>query len=147
MLYGNQSPTIRSVPPYSSSAGDEAIELAARAGLHLDPWQQTVLRDGLGEGRDGKWAAFEVAAILPRQNGKTAVFEARELAGLFLFGERLIIHTAHEYKTSHEAFRRISAMIRDTPDLAKRVKSIRVANGCVSWHGVTARAVASRVIV
>lgn len=128
-LYGVQTPTIRAVPAYSTSAGKEAIELAAQAGLHLDPWQQQLLEDGLGEQADGRWASFEVACVLPRQNGKTAVFEARELAGLFLFGENLIIHTAHEYKTSQEAFRRISGLITNTPDLAKRVKAIRVAAG------------------
>jgi hypothetical protein len=127
--YGNQEPTIRSVPPYGASAGREAVELAAHAGLRLDPWQQRVLEDGLSEGPDGRWNAFEVAMVLPRQNGKTSVFEARELAGLFLFGEQLIIHTAHEYKTSQEAFRRISDLVRNTPDLMRRVKSIRVANG------------------
>src|SRR3979490_2286742 len=107
--YGNQTPTIRSVPPYSSSAGREAVELAAHAGLVLDPWQKLVLEDGLGEGRNGQWAAFEVAMVLSRQNGKNAVFEARELAGLFLFNEQLIIHTAHEFKAAQEAFRRLAA--------------------------------------
>lgn len=128
-LYGVQTPTIRSVPAYGSSAGKEAVELAAHAGLRLDPWQQQVLEDGLGEQADGRWASFEVACVLSRQNGKSAIFEARELAGLFLFDERLIIHTAHEYKTSQEAFRRVSDLIRNTPDLMRRVKSIRVANG------------------
>lgn len=128
-MYGVQQPTIRSVPAYSSSAGREAIELAAHAGLYLDPWQQAVLEDGLGEQQNGKWASFEVACVVSRQNGKGSVFEARELAGLFLFGEKLIIHTAHEFKTSQEAFRRIADLIRNTPDLMKRVKSIRVANG------------------
>jgi phage terminase large subunit-like protein len=127
--YGVQEPTYRSVPAYGSSAGKEAVELAAHAGLHLDPWQQQVLEDGLGEQDDGRWASFEVACVVSRQNGKSAIFEARELAGLFLFDEKLIIHTAHEYKTSQEAFRRISDLIRNTPDLLRRVKSIRVANG------------------
>ena len=62
-----------------------------------------------GERADGKWAAFETALIVPRQNGKGSILEARELAGLFLFGEQLILHSAHEFKTAQEAFRRVLA--------------------------------------
>ena len=64
-------------------------------GLHLDPWQQLVLEGACGERADGKWSAFEVAVISPRQNGKNGILEAREIAGLCLFGEQLILHSAH----------------------------------------------------
>jgi hypothetical protein len=110
---------------FLSSSGQEAIELAEMAGLDLFPWQQHVLDVGLRERADGKWAAFEVAVNVPRQNGKGAVIEARELAGLFLLGERLIIHSAHEFKTSKVAFQRIEALIYGCPDLRKRVLRVR----------------------
>lgn len=122
-------PRIRTVPPYSTSAGQEAVELAASAGLVLDDWQRAVLIDSLGERADGKWAALEVGLIVPRQNGKGAVVEARELAGLFLFGEQLILHSAHEFKTASEAFRRIVGWIEGSDALRKRVKKITQANG------------------
>ena len=48
-LYGWQEPPIQIAPPSASSAGQEAIDLAAKAGLKLDPWQQHVLRVGMGE--------------------------------------------------------------------------------------------------
>ncbi|WP_206326328.1 MULTISPECIES: LAGLIDADG family homing endonuclease [unclassified Streptomyces] len=96
--YGWQTPPIQIAPPSVSSAGQEAIDLAARAGLHLDPWQQHVLRVGMGEKPDGSWSAFEVAVNVPRQNGKGALIEARELWGLFIGGEDLILHSAHEFK-------------------------------------------------
>lgn len=64
----------------------------------LDEWQRFALDCMLGERADGKWAAFETALIVPRQNGKGSVLEARELAGLFLFGEQLILHSAHEFQ-------------------------------------------------
>ncbi len=115
-------PRIRSVPPYGASAGDEAIELAASCGIVLDPWQQMALRDGLGERDDGKWAAFEVAVNGSRQNGKNEIALARQLAGLFLFDERLLIHSAHEFKTSTEHQRRFEEVVQDTPHLHKRVK-------------------------
>lgn len=123
-LVGRQDPVITSVPPYGSSAGGEAIDLAAQAGLILDPWQQLVLRDALGEGPGGKWAAFEVGLIVSRQNGKGSILEARELAGLFLFGERLILHSAHEFKTSQEAFLRIRQLIDGNRAFRRRVKRI-----------------------
>jgi hypothetical protein len=83
----------------------------------------------LGELPDGDWAAQEVAEIVPRQNGKGSVFEARELAGLILFNEKLIIHTAHEVKTAMEAFRRISDLFTNYDDLRRRVKKINNQNG------------------
>jgi phage terminase large subunit-like protein len=104
-----------------SSAGSEAVELAAQAGLILDPWEVAALTDALGERADGKWAAKQVGVIVPRQNGKGAILEARELAGLFLFGDRLIVHTAHEFKTATEAFRRIRELIEQTPEFDRRV--------------------------
>ncbi|GAA4663196.1 terminase [Streptomyces youssoufiensis] len=123
LLRGAQRPRLFTAPPtFLSSAGREAVELAALAGLDLMPWQQHILDVGLRERADGKWAAFECAVNLPRQNGKGGVIEARELAGLFLLGERLIIHSAHEFKTSRVAFQRIQSLILGCPDLRKRVK-------------------------
>jgi hypothetical protein len=126
---GVQEPRICWIPPYMSSAGGEAVELARMAGLHLDPWEEFTLCHALGERPDGKWAAFEVGVDVPRQNGKGAILEARELAGLFLLGERLIIHSAHQFDTSLEAFRRLLALIEDTPDFSRRVKRISRSHG------------------
>lgn len=139
VLSGRQEPRVRSVPDYVTSAGYEAIELAESAGLYLDPWQQQVLVDALGERADGRFAAFEVGLVVPRQNGKGAVLEARELAGLVLFGERHILHSAHLFKTSRDAFRRILGLFQNTPDLDRLVKrvsnthgdeGIELTNGC-----------------
>jgi hypothetical protein len=129
VLLGSPPPRLRSAPAFSSSAGQECVELAASAGLILDPAQQLVLHDALGERSDGKWAAFEVAVVQSRQNGKGGIIEARELGGLFLFGERLIMHTAHQFDTALEAFRRILFLIESTPDLDSRVKRVSKAHG------------------
>jgi len=112
-----------------TSAGLEAADLAASAGLVLDEWQADILHGALGERRDDRWAAFEVAVIMPRQNGKGVLLEARELAGLFLFGEELILHSAHEFKTAAEAFRRVLSLIQSTPDLDRRVAKVRTSHG------------------
>lgn len=123
--WGVQTPRVFTTPPtFLSSAGQAAVELAAMAGLHLLPWQQHVLDVGLREREDGTWSAFECVVNVPRQNGKGAIIEARELAGLFLLKEHLIIHSAHEFKTSRVAFQRIQSLILGCPDLRKRVKRI-----------------------
>lgn len=128
-LLGDQRPRIWSVPPSEpSETGDLAVRLAAQAGLELDEWQQFVLRHSLAE-RGDRWAAFEVGLIVSRQNGKGAVLEARELAGLFLLDEQLILHSAHEFKTAKEAFRRIARLIQNTPAFDRRVRRVHTAIG------------------
>lgn len=126
---GESRPRLCSVPPAVSSAGSEAVDLAGRAGLVLDPWQAWILDRALAERHDGKWAAWEIGLIIPRQNGKSAILEARELAGLVLFGETLIIHTAHEFRTSQEAFRRIRKLIEKTPELDRAVMKMPESHG------------------
>jgi hypothetical protein len=128
-LRGSQQPTVLVAPEGTSSAGREAVELARSAGLLLDPWQELALEASLTEQADGRWAALEVGLIVPRQNGKGAVLEARELAGLFLFGDELILHSSHEFKTSQEAFRRILALVQNTPELERLVMRVRTAHG------------------
>ncbi|WP_406000696.1 terminase [Streptomyces sp. NBC_00829] len=134
------------VPPTRlSSAGQEAIDLAKKAGLELDPWQQFILDQGMSEDSYGDWAAFEVAVNIPRQNGKGGVIEARELWGLFIGGEELILHSAHEFKTAKAAFKRIERLIRRTPDLHKRVKQYRKTvgeEGIELWSGQELRFIA-----
>lgn len=119
-VVGSQVPRLSRVPEYVSSRGREAVELAALAGLYLDPWQQLVLEGALGETAQEKWAAFHVALVVGRQNGKGSILEARELAGLFLFDEQLIIHSAHEQVTASEHFQRMLALIDGVPEFSSR---------------------------
>lgn len=128
-LRGVQEPRLSSFPAVSSSAGEDAIRIAAKAGLILDEWQQLVLTRSLGERPDGRWVTPDVAVVCSRQNGKNAILEARLLAGLFLFDEELIIHTAHEMKAAAVTFRRIVQLIRSTPSLLKRVRNIAYSKG------------------
>ncbi len=122
-------PRVQHVPSFSSSAGDEAIDLAASAGLFMDPWQSHVLRCSLGERTDGRWAAFEVGLVVARQQGKGSVLEARELFGLVLAGEKQIVHTAHELKTSMKHFKRLIRLFEGSDDLSRRVKKVINSNG------------------
>lgn len=123
---GAQRPRVYSCPAYQSSLGEAAIALCEMVGLYLDPWQQLALTDMLGLRADGLWAAFEAALIISRQNGKGDVIAGRELAGLFLIeDDRLIIHSAHQFDTSLEAFDRLVDYILRTPELRRRVRGYR----------------------
>ena len=132
---GVQTPQIVHLPPnvVSHEAAQEAIELAeaygVAGGFPLDESQQFTLRAALGERADGSWAASTVADFEPRQNGKNDTINARELAGLILFGERLIIHTAHEFSTANESFLRLVTVFENHDDLRSKVNKVRYANG------------------
>ena len=130
-LLGSQRPRLWSGPSSSLSEAGRVSALAAEADLRLDEWQSWVLDEGLGRMDDGMWAAFEVALIVSRQNGKGSILEALELAALFLddFGANLILHSAHEFKTAAEAFLRIRSLVSDNPVFERRVERIRTGAG------------------
>lgn len=133
---GSQTPVVLHQPPdvHSLAAAEEAIELADAYGIcdgfPLAESQKITLRNGLGERADGSWAAATIADFGPRQGtGKNDKIAARELAGLILFGERLIIHTAHEFPTANESFLRLVAIFENYDDLRRKVSHIRYGNG------------------
>jgi hypothetical protein len=111
-LRGATHPRIQVAPPAAYTLGPEAAELSARAGLPLFPYQRNGLDIMLSVRDDGQWACFEYCEMCSRQNGKTAgIFAPRALFGLLLLGERLIMWSAHEYKTAMESFRLFRRMI------------------------------------
>lgn len=110
-------------------ASAELLQWAPSCGYDLDLWQRWWLTEACGIRPDGRWAAFEVGNICSRQNGKNQLLEVRELGGLFLFGERMIIHTAHEFKAAAEHFRRVRDTISAYDELAKRVKRVMTSHG------------------
>ena len=136
---GAQEPVILHLPPdvHSLAAAEEAIELADAYGIcdgnPLAESQKITLRAACGERADGSWAASRVGDFGPRQGtGKNDKIAARELAGLILFGEPLIIHTAHEFPTANESFLRLVAVFENWDDLRKRVARILYGNGTQS---------------
>jgi hypothetical protein len=114
---------------FRSPAGQEAVELAADSHLVLDPWQELGLHHSLAEDREGRWTSFEVVQNVTRQNGKGGFLEARQMAGVMLFGDKLVIHTAHEFKTAQESFRRLDQMIEGSYALSRRVKRVVRSHG------------------
>ena len=92
----------------------------AMVGKESLPWQREVLRGAMGIRADGKWAAYEVALWLARQNGKGYVTEAQELFGAYMLREKKIVHSAHLFDTSREAFNRLCEIIENSDWLRKR---------------------------
>lgn len=102
--------------------GMDCLRWAKGVGYDLFDWQKWVLLNAFGTEQDGLFSAMQVALIISRQNGKGTVLEVRELYGLFVMREKLIIHTAHELKTSKEHFVRICNTIEENPSLKSKLK-------------------------
>lgn len=145
-MLGVQKPSRRAGPkPLDISAFDDALILLQACQLDLDPWQRTVLRQMLGMDRVGKYISSQMGFSVPRQNGKSALIEARVLAGLFVMGEELILVAAHELSTTDELFLRIKGLIEAQPSLESQVRLFRSGNGKHAielWNGQRVRFIA-----
>lgn len=128
-LLGHQDPRYLLVPPAFSNAAAEMIDLYESLGPTLDPWQKTSLHAGAGEDRFGAWVAFLIAVLVQRQNGKGGITEARQLGGLFLFGDRKLIHSAHRVDTAMGAYQRLKNLIDGSDDLTRRIKRMIDSSG------------------
>jgi hypothetical protein len=126
-IVGCRQPRICNVPAWVTTAGPDAVELAALAGLPLDDWQQDVLEGALGLRDDYTWAAPEIGLIVGRQNGKTTIAEVASLEGLYLRRAKLV-YTAHLMITSRKMRERIQFLIESYDDFAKEIKQIRTSN-------------------
>lgn len=129
MRVGAQRPRLSLLPDgIVSSAADEAIALAETCGMKLDDWQRWCLHYMLGERADGSWAAGQSVLLVPRQAGKSALFEVMILAGLYLFGERRVIYSAHLTKSASDIMSRVVSLVKANPDL-ESVTQFYFANG------------------
>ena len=129
--YGKQEPRIALEPACEYTDGDDAAQLVSAYGYTLDPWQTRIIGAWLGRNAQDKFTATSCGLAVPRQNGKNALLEVRELYGIVCMGEH-ILHTAHEVKTARKAFNRLSSFFeneRKYPELAAMVASIRRTNG------------------
>jgi hypothetical protein len=94
--------------------GPVAVAITARAGQQLDDWQADAMDVMLGIRADGKWACRDYCEWVSRQNGKGSIGEARVLVGFIgPLREKLILWSAHEYKTAMEAHRRIGWLLKN----------------------------------
>ncbi|MBQ9621240.1 MAG: hypothetical protein IJR41_04820 [Atopobiaceae bacterium] len=130
MREGRQTPRLVIAPECSVSYGRDAGELSAAYGIVPDEWQQDVLDVWLAEDSRGQYAALSSGLSVPRQNGKNAVLEMREVYGTAVLGES-ILHTAHRVDTARKAFLRLASFFENPahPEMCGLVKSIRRTNG------------------
>lgn len=129
-MLGVQKPSQKAGPaPLDNAVFEDALVLLSACKMDLDPWQRTVLRQMLGLDRMGKYISSRVGFSVPRQNGKSALIEARVLAGLFVMNEKLILVAAHELSTTDELFLRIKGLIESQPSLEDQVEIFRSGNG------------------
>ena len=133
IILGAAPPRIRHVPAQrTGKIAGKVVGLARNVGLGLDPWQADVIYDAMStDPVSGLWITPRVAVSVPRQNGKGAIIEAIEIA--FLLGvfpdAKLLIHSAHEFKTAQNGFQRLLSYFDTVPELAKARDEGRVKIG------------------
>lgn len=120
-------------------------------GQILDPWQCLLVNITLAT-LDGQLAASSVGALVARQNGKGGWLEAIAIWSLFeahltgkVYGsnqkrpgvKNFTLWTAHELKTSDEAYLRVKALIQANDELAAEV--LRWDGGLTGQHVIELR--------
>lgn len=151
VVVGSEKPKHRSDPEGAVdwTTSDEVVEFLGRVRWPdgpngepptLDEWQLDIVRSAFARRADGRWAAFEVALVVPRQNGKTRLLSAIDLAAMLVAKERLIVHSAHEVKTVEESFLELQQILGHEENwwLEKRIsKIVRAAGREAIWttHG------------
>jgi phage terminase large subunit-like protein len=111
-----------SAPGADGELSERVVAFAREHGANLDPEQELVLRVSVRINDEDRWQCGRLGVNLPRQNGKGEIAMWRELFGIYELGEKLVIHTAHEFKTSEKHFERLENTIRNSPALLARVK-------------------------
>lgn len=128
-LIGDQLPRIRNIPEATHTLGTEMVELARDSGLHLMPWEDFALTSACLVGPERKWTAQDVGIVAPRRNGKTGIVLARELGGVFICGDKRIVHSAHREDTALEAMGDFIELLENNRHLERQIMKIVSQNG------------------
>ena len=107
---GNQDPSYTNVT-YTSTLGQEAVDLYAMTTQSLMEWQQKQVKGIMAVNDDGLWTYMKYCICVSRRNGKGEILAAREFDGIVNLGEK-ICHTAHRSTTSHDAFNRLYTLLK-----------------------------------
>jgi hypothetical protein len=126
---GLVEPTYLWVPEHVDTYGPQVADICKQAGFPPDPEQQLGLDAIFAVDANDNAAALEVGVVVGRQNLKTGLFKQATLGWLFLMDQRLVVWSAHEFRTSQEAFRDMEELIAGTPDFSRRVKAVHRGNG------------------
>jgi phage terminase large subunit-like protein len=97
--------------------------------MPLLPWQSHVAHRAHAVGDDGRWQSRVVAVVVARQSGKTHLLRLRILAGLLLWGERLIVATAQSREVALETFRGVLEIAESHPEVSRLIKRVARTNG------------------
>lgn len=127
-------PTWNSHPAYAQTFGPAVADVCTAAGFIPDPEQQLALDLIFAVDSRGKSAAFEIDVIAARQQLKTGLILMAEIGWLYVTGERLIVHSAHELGTTEEAFVAMKALITDNSFLSRRLEA-GPSNGIYEGNG------------
>lgn len=106
--YGNDSPTVSVVLPYTETKGQEAIALYNETEKSMLPWQEALTFDIMAMSDEGVWVHQKFGFAIPRRNGKSEMVLARCIYGL-KNGEK-ILYTAHRTSTTHSIWERLEQL-------------------------------------
>lgn len=123
---------------------DEVLDLMPEIGYDVGEPERLAVRAMLPQRRNGRWAGLRSCIIAARQNIKTASMIACAIHDTFI-QDLDVVWTAHEFKTSADAFKDFQAIIEGNDELAAEVLRVRVANGSEGYDlrsGATLRIVA-----
>lgn len=108
---------------------DEVADLMVAIGFQVDEPERLACHALYATDARGAWIGLESGIVSPRQNLKTATMLAGALHDTFVQGVERVVWTAHEFKTSSDAFKDLQAIIEGHDWLASEVLAVRTANG------------------
>lgn len=114
------APAYQWAPTYADTLGPEVADFCAAYGFVPDPEQRLILDAMFARKRDGR-SIRDVGICAPRQNLKTGLLKMAALGWLFVLDLPLVVWSAHEFATTQEAFRDLTMLIEDNPDLDREV--------------------------
>lgn len=125
-----QAPTYFYVPDGARfGIAEEVADLMQAVGYQVDQPERLACQALFATERSGRWIGLEAGIVVPRQNLKTATMIAGALHDTFVRGAERVVWTAHEFKTSSDAFKDFRTIIESNPWLESEVLRIRTANG------------------
>lgn len=107
---------------------DEICDLMEAVGYQIDEPERLASHAMFPQKANGDWMGLESGIVVSRQNLKTAMEIGGALHDTFVQGVPAA-WTAHEFKTSAEAFRDLTSIIEGHDWLSSEVLNIRTAHG------------------
>lgn len=138
----------RTRPEPALTYGPEVADVCAAAGFEPDPQQELALDLTFAIRADGSPASFEVCVLCSRQNLKTGFFIQVAIGWLYVLDVPEVVWSAHEMSTTRAAQDDLADIIRNAPNLRKRMmptknegvydangeERIELATGQIVWY-------------